>query len=263
LEPFRRPFRALPLAHLIAVAAVVASAVAASPGAAQETGPWKIEGEIGASLFFGNTSQTTVGTRVAAARADSAREVAVDGIFTYGEASDPDGESFVNKRSWAAGATYDHRPYARWSPFALGRVESSYEKRIELRYNVGAGAKLRLLVNERSRADVSVALLAERTNPADVVSEKPELLARWSARARASRSFGDGRISLGSESSWRPRVERIADFTCVTTNTLSLPLSERVGLKLTFVDSYDSEAEGRGARSNNDGQLLLSVLSRL
>ena len=41
----------------------------------------------------------------------------------------------------------------------------------------------------------------------------------------------------------------------------STKLSEIISLKLSVVDQYDSRAKVRGARDNNDGRVLFSVLS--
>ena len=41
---------------------------------------------------------------------------------------------------------------------------------------------------------------------------------------------------------------------------MAFQLSQRVGVQFSFVDSYDSEAEIRGARSNNDAQLFFGVV---
>lgn len=241
---------------------VLAVAVGASPARAQDGGPWTVSGELGASLFFGNTNQATLTSRLSGELADSARELSTDAGFTYGEATDADGADFVIKRSWEVGLTYDHRPFERWSPFVLGKLESSFEKRIEQRYNLGAGGKYTLDRTPERRLDLSVALLAERTNPSD---ERPaagtETLARWSTRVRARRSWADDRLKLSHETFYRPELAAPSDFTLTTTTSVSFQLNDVVALKVTFVDNYDTEATGRGARTNNDGQLFFSVLS--
>ena len=233
----------------------------ASPGAAQ-VGELSVEGEVGVAVFFGNTSQSTITARVAAERVDSRRELAVDGLFSYGEATDTAGNDFVNKRLWAVGLSFTHAPLAAWSPFVFGRLESSYEKRIDLRYNLETGIRHTLVRDARSQIDVSLALLAERTSSTAGVTE-PELLARWSVRLRARRELLEDRVSVGSETFCRPSLGGPGEFTLATTNTVAVQLNDRVSLRLTFLDNYDSEASGRGARSNNDGQLLFGVLSSL
>ena len=49
-------------------------------------------------------------------------------------------------------------------------------------------------------------------------------------------------------------------FTLTSRSSLAFQLSQRIGVQFSFVDSYDSEAEFRGARSNNDGQIFFGVV---
>lgn len=256
-----------PHARSILLLAVLLTGMAFPPAvSAQETdGPWTTEAELGGAYFFGNTSQTTITTRLGTERADSVREVSLDGRFAYGEARDDEGNDFVNKRSWKVSTSFDHHPFERWSPFATGELESSFERRIELRYTFGVGAKYTVTRSDRGRLDFSGALLGEETNPSDGANVSPDfdddLLARWSFRARARRSWDEGRLTFSSESSYRPEFSHWDDFTFTSTTSVGFRLNETLGLKLTFVDTYDSEAEARGARTNNDGQVLASLLA--
>lgn len=226
---------------------------------AQE-GSWDFAGEVGGALFFGNTSQTTFTTRLATEMADSVREFSVDGRFFYGQARTDEGRSFVNKRSWKVATSYTHEPSDRFSAFLSSDVEGSLERRIDRRYDLGLGAKMRLQRFDRGRTDLSVTLLAERTEVRGS-EEDDELLARWSARLRLRRSLAEERLSLQSETQYRPEFDRLGDFTLSSTSSVGFELNRTVTLKLTFVDNYDSEARARGADSNNDGQILFSVLS--
>lgn len=229
----------------------------------EEGTAWEVQAELGAAVFFGNTSQTTFTTRVGAESADSVRELDLDGRFSYGQATDEEGVTSVNKRTWTLASSIDYGPYNRWSPFLFAELERSFERRIDLRYNLGAGGKYTLQRSDRGNVDLSAALLAERTHPADGLAEDfdDSLLARWSIRARARRSWEEGRLAFESENSWRPRFEEFGNFTFTSTSSVAFDLNETVSLKLTFVDSYDSEAQERGARTNNDGQLFLTLLS--
>lgn len=251
------------IASLLALAALPGSGPLpwAPPTAlgAQER-PWEFEGEVGGALFFGNTSQTTFTTRLATELADSVREFSVDGRFFYGHARTDEGRSFVNKRSWKVATSYTHEPSDRFSAFLSSDVEGSLERRIDRRYDLGLGAKMRLQRFDRGRTDLSVTLLAERTEVRGS-EEDDELLARWSARLRLRRSLADERLSFDSETQYRPEFDRPGDFTLSSTSSLGFEVNRIVTLKLTFVDNYDSEARTRGADSNNDGQILFSVLS--
>jgi hypothetical protein len=246
----------LPLA---ALCPLIAAALPASV-LAQD---WSAEGEVGASVFFGNTDQVTVTTRAAVERGDSIFEFSADVGFNYGEASNSDGVTLVNKRSWLSNVNIDYRPYGRVSPFFFARVESSLEKRLALRHSSGLGGKVLFIRSDRTRLDLSASLLAERTMPMGEVSrEDDRTLARWSARLRFRRTFGDERMTFNSENSYQPVFNTLDDFTFNSKNSLSYALTQVVALRLSFVDSYDSAAISRGARTNNDGQLLFSVISR-
>ncbi len=254
------PSRTLSRPCLLVVAAFL---TAAGGLRAQQADHWTVSGELGASFFFGNTRQITLASQLSAALADSAREFSGEAAFAYGEASDAAGATFVNKRSWELGLTYDHHPLERWSPFLLAKVESSWEKRIELRYNAGVGAKYTLDRRPDRRVDLSAAVVAERTRPTDLAPDSDvKVLARWSVRFRAKRSLlDDGRFTLSEETWYRPQVDVPSEFTLTSTTGLSYQLNDVIALKLTFADAYDSQAVARGARTNNDGQLLFSVLS--
>lgn len=253
---FARFFR---FAVAFALSALHPSRIAAQEGAPS---PWKIEGELGGAVFFGNHPSLTAASRLSAARSGPERELSAEASFGYGLATDRAGDTFVSKRSWAVSSAFDHRPAQAWSPFAFTRVEGSYELRVDLRYNLGLGAKYTFLGSDAARADASLALLVEHTEPAGAGRDAVDLV-RWSARLRGRRSAKEGRLTLESETFVRPRVTDLAEFTLTSTNAVGLVLSDRLTLKLSFLDSFDSEAEERGARSNNDGQLLLSCVTVL
>lgn len=230
------------------------------PGTGQEA-EWSLEGELGASVFFGNTNQSTLTTRIAASRADSTAEVATQASFSYGEATDGEGNEFVAKRSWDVEGSVDYHPYGRVSPFVFGIVESSFERKIDVRFSGGAGAKATAIRNERTRLDLSAAALVEHTRVRDGGEGIDGTLARWSFRLRGRRAFSDDRVSFRTENFYRPVMDEFGDFVLESESSFSFVLTDAVTLKLSFVDIYDSEATARGADVNNDGQILFSVLS--
>jgi len=231
---------------------------------------WEIETELGGAFFFGNRSQTTISTAFEATRADSASEVEIAAGFTYGESTDDDGVEIVTKRSWKLGAEYDGRPLASWSPFLSGEIESSFERRIDLRYTVGAGARYQVVRSERGRLGLTLSLLAEQTFPAETDEDRfdDELLARWSLAARAQRSWDDGRLTFSTENDYRPELDRVNEaqpcwnLVGASKSSLAFRVTEIVSLKLTLVDTYDSRSVERGADTNNDGRFLISVLAQ-
>lgn len=230
---------------------------------AQEEGSrFQFETELGASLFFGNTEQVTFTNRSELSRADSTAEVSLGWDITYGEATDEEGVTFVNRRSWAAVSSLDFRPHARVSPFLFGTLEASFQKRLKRRFSGGAGAKLTFVDSEVALADLSGAALVERTVPTAEGPTDPEVQARWSVRSRLRRSFDEDRLALSLEALYIPAFDDPGDFTFRGSSSIAFALLSVVSLKLSFVDAYDSGARARGARTNNDGQLLFSILSR-
>jgi hypothetical protein len=220
---------------------------------------WDVKGELSASLFFGNTQQSVVTTHSSVSHADSSFELGADARFTYGEARDANGVSFVSQRSWFGALNGDFRPFDTWSPFVLATVEHSFEKRIDLRYSAGAGGKLTIIRRPHAKLSVSLALLGERSFFPDTVNDTPALV-RWSARLKATREIS-GRVVLTHVTFYRPEVSALGRFTVTSNSSAAYKLNKITSLTLSFLDNYDSEATSRGARSNNDGQLVVGVLA--
>ena len=245
---------------------VVLLLILAAPGvlpAQEEEDPLTVEGEVGASLFFGNTDQTLVTTRTAADWAGEPWAFRLAGSFAYGEATGEQGNAFVNKRSWTVSSGADYTGFGRLSPSVTGRVESSFETRIDLRAALGGGGSLEAVRNDRTRVTLSLALLAEYTDPRPGPEGEleAETVGRWSGRFRFRRTLSDGRVTFDSNTSFHPELSTFDSFTFQSENSLAFELTDVVSLKLTFIDNFDSQAEDRGAETNNDGQLIFSVLS--
>ena len=223
----------------------------------------RMEAELSASLFFGNTEQTLALMRTALERSDSSYALRSELRFNYGETEDDSGDRHVSRRSWLGTLNLDWRPLDAQSQFVLAMVESSLEKRIDLRYSGGVGQKVALVRGERTLVDISLALLAERTLTAETptgVENPNELLARWSARFRARHEFSD-RVSFRSETFYRPTFDAAGRFTVTTATSIGYQMARFLQLRIAFQDNYDSEARSRGARTNNDGELVIGLLS--
>ena len=222
---------------------------------------WKTQAEASASLFFGNTEQRLAALRSTIARADSTLESKIDLRFAYADQTTEQDVREVSKRSWLASSTLDYRPFERISPFLIGNVESSYEQRIALRYSGGAGAKYTFVENERVEASFSLAMLAERTRVADGAPEpaRPSL-ARWSARLRLNRRLHE-RLRVTHLTFYQPEVSELERFTLSSTSTAAYEMNRVLSATVSFLETYDSEATRRGARTNHDGQLLFGLLT--
>ena len=74
-------------------------ALLAQPVSGQERN-WSATGEVGASVFFGNTSQSAVTTGLFGEVGEGFLELSGRFGFAYGEATTTGGVSIVNKRAW-------------------------------------------------------------------------------------------------------------------------------------------------------------------
>jgi hypothetical protein len=242
--------------------AVILAIIACVPsrGAAQQNPGWDIESELSGSIFFGNTRQTLVTTRATVGHADSSYLLSSTARFTYGEATNDEEATFVSRRSWSGSMNLDYMPYDLLSPFVLTTVESSLEARIDLRMSGGAGAKLSLVRQETRKLDFSLAVLGERTFLPTPLGDTTQTLLRWSARLRFARELGE-RIRLSHETSYMPVVDDAGSFTMKSSTSLAYRLASFASLNLSFLDNFDSEAERRGARSNNDGQFVVGIVA--
>jgi len=230
---------------------------------AQQLG-WSGTVEASANVLFGNTRDRLVAGRLQLGRADSTLEVRSDARFSYAESTNDDGDRVVRGRTAFASLATDYRPFARYSPFWFGSVESSFQQRIERRYSTGAGAKLTFYRRKTNEASVSLAMLAERTEPRvddpAVDTTRARWLTRWSLRARTRQQLT--RTTRFSHTTfYQPAVDELERFTVSSTTTLATSLTSKLSLTVTFHDTYDSEARARRARSYNDGQLLFGLSS--
>lgn len=248
-------------ALLLAVA--LSWSIPPAEAAAQER-EWKAEGELGGNLFFGNREQSQLSSRILVERADSLFESSSEFRFAYGEVTDQDGVRQVNRRNWSASGALDFRPMERYRPFVSGRMESAFERRIALRYNAGAGLRMSWTRDRRNRVDLSASILAERTYAREGGrgTEEDVGLARWASNFRVRRSYFDDRLSLDSNNAYRPVFDSFGNFTLSTRNAVSYNLTEVVALRVTVITDYDSGAVERGADTNRDGQVQVTVVAR-
>ncbi len=239
-----------------------AFAEAQSESAAPPPPPaWSFETEAGASFFFGATDQTTVAAEMGMNRESRLFEFQSGLAFLYGEVTDGEGESFVNKRSWELAANLDYRGFSWLNPFVLGSAVSSLEKKIHRRYKAGTGAKLTALDSDVSKLEFASAILVEQTVSSEEGNGSKEWLSRWTWAMFFRRSFSEERAVFEAGVDYNPKFRQLDDFTFQAESSLAFRLSEVLRLKLSVRDNFDNGAKDRGAVSNNDGRVLFSVLA--
>lgn len=245
-------------------ALLVVLCAGAAPGSAQAPArTWTFDAEVGASLLFGATEQSTVLSRARYEQKVPNWELGLSGTYDYGETDDPDDGRFVSKRAWSASINADYLPSGRFSPFLYATAEGSLQRQIDSRVSGGAGGRYRFVDTDHARVDISLAALLERTDSRKVDPGMDDVssIVRWSARFRARRTLDEERMTFDLVSFYKPRIGDSEDYTVDVTASLQYALTSILGLKLSLVDTYDSLARSRGATSNNDGRLLFSVLA--
>jgi hypothetical protein len=231
-----------------------------STAIAQQLG-WTGSVDASASLLFGNARDRLVAGRLQLGRADSTLEVRGDTRFTYAEATDETRGRRVSGRTFFASLGTDYRPLQRWSPFWFGTFESSLQQLIDQRYATGVGAKYTFHRDKTSEASASLAVLEERTVPridGAAPDSNADWRARWSLRVRGRRQITKT-ARFSHVTFYQPAIDRFSRYTISSNTTLAASLTAKTSLTITFQDSYDSEARRRGARRNNDGQLLFGL----
>lgn len=239
---------------------LAASSLLLTSVAAQEP-QRKIEGELSGNWFFGNTQQVLTTLRTLYERSDSAFAFRAGGRFNYGE-TDVEGEgAVVSKRSFQLGANYDFRPHGDVTPYVSLSVESSFENRIARRYNGTVGMRYTILKTDDTEILARTGVASERTAslpPGDSLGIRT--LGRGVTALRIRRDFNE-RVGFTSENSYQPALTFTGDYTILTVNVLKLEMASFAALTLSLRDAYDSRAVLRGARTNNDGELLVGILT--
>ncbi|MCC6929971.1 MAG: DUF481 domain-containing protein [Gemmatimonadaceae bacterium] len=248
----------------VAVAGTVAMAVprrvaAQGKPAAQPPKPWSGSVEAAASLYQGNTDQRALFTKAELGRADSTVQLRGSLSFGYADAARDSLPRDVTKRTWLGTLNLDYHPYEHLSPFMFVNYEASYEKRVLDRVGVGVGGKAVLFQSGATEANLSLAMLAERLRPTALSPDTETVsAARWSGRARFKHQF-DARLKLLHTTFWQPRVSDLESYTVNSTSELSYAMRQSTSFTVSYLALYDSAARTRGARSNNDAQILFGV----
>lgn len=248
------------------VAARLASAllVLAWPSVGAQARGWERSVQLSTNAWYGAAHARVIATELGVSRTDSTLTVRSDLQLGYADDRDENESWRVTARAMRASLALDYHPFARYSPFGFGGVESSLQARIARRYNIGIGAKLTLLQRGRDDLSVSLALLAERTSALSQGDSASDVTGRrrWSLRFRYRRQLTPN-IYASQVTFYQPAMDAVADRYIVDANTsVEATLTSVLSLTSTLRHRYDSEARGRGAASNTDGHLLVGARAR-
>jgi len=229
---------------------------------------WERTLELSGNYLYGNTEQAILSARTAVVRNDSLVALRADARFLIGVTDLPDQGRVMDRRSWVVSGSVDFRQYAPQSQFLFGSVERSMELRIDRRVSGGVGQKLSLRRDSAGRFDISVGVLGERSvlpqNRAAGSPPRPTLstaLVRLSGRMRYQRSFTP-RIGIDHVTWYRPELAAFNRFIATSNSAVSYTVGKRSSLRLSLQNDFDSLARSRGARSNQNGQVLFGASTK-
>jgi hypothetical protein len=243
-----------------AVLVGLAGTILASAANAQELG-WSGSAQGSANALFGAAHTRLVATTFEFGRADSTLQVRSGVVLSYGDDRSPDdGRRLVTARAPKFSLGLDYRPFSRYSPFWFGSVESSLQQRLADREDVGVGGKVTFIRTPASELSVSAALLLERSRAMPSDSTRADLTTRrrWSLRFRVRHGLTP-RLRFSHVSFYQPAVDHPGSYTIDTVTEMQDELWGAISATLTLHDRFDTEARGRGAPSNHDGQLLFGL----
>jgi len=252
-------------ARSLATAALVATFLPAALVAQDDDRAWSLKTEAGASLFFGASSQSAVLFRSEYGYEGDRLSTTLNAGFDYAETEGANGVAFVSGRAWTSAFEVDYNA-GRWQPFAFVNGDGSLQRQLDLRLQTGVGVGYDFIDSETATFDLSTAALIERIDPrvAPGAPDEVETLGRLSVRARGSKKLAEERIDLSFVSFYRPSFDAFGDDYIVSfEGTSAFKLTDDVSLGFSIINIYDSLAESRGARSNNDGRLLFSIITTL
>ena len=216
-------------------------------------------------LIYGHQCYSRSHTRLFASslelgRADSTLQVRTSVQLSYGDDRTDEDDRRVTARAMKASLGLDLTPFARYSPFWFGSMESSLQQRVARRFDSGLGGKVTFVRTDAMAVDVSLAVLVERTVPLaiDTLTPSPTTRARWSLRLRTRRHL-TSTLSFHQVTFYQPAIDRPGAYTVYTLTELEDRLWAGVALTASLHDIVDSEARHRGARSNLVGLLLFGV----
>jgi hypothetical protein len=241
---------------------------AASLAQAQAPKVWERTLELSGNYLYGNTEQAILSARTGVVRNDSLVALRLDTRFLIGVTDRPDAGRVMDRRSWVVSGSVDFRQYAPQSQFIFASVERSMELRIDRRVSGGIGQKVSLQRDSATKLDLSLGVLGEQSilpqaAPAGSPPASPlsSALVRLSGRMRYQKSF-TSRVGVDHVTWYRPELAAFDRFVASSVSAVSYSVNKRSNLRLSLQNDYDSLARNRGARSNQNGQVLMGASTK-
>ncbi|TXK49227.1 DUF481 domain-containing protein [Pontibacter qinzhouensis] len=194
------------------------------------------------NFSWGNVDRSLVVLRTEAVFGGPAITITTNPRFAYGRQN-----QLLAEREWYTDMNIEVLKQNKIYGFAMGTLERSNLRRIDLRQLAGAGVGFKLLKNERHELSFTNAIIHESTN----FRERPTIVTqRNSARLRGKHSFQNKRIRLSHTTFFLPSLEDFSNLRWNTIISVELPLTRWVTIRSNFENTYESIVEP--GRKKND-----------
>jgi hypothetical protein len=223
---------------LLALLALVPSA-AAQEAEEPEGEPERWEAEVGLAFTSsgGNEDLTVLTTEAGISRLEtSVYELAVNSRFRYGRSDGRDVAQDLH-----GSINLDLWPEARWSPFLFATGEKDPFRKLDVRFNGGAGLKHTFWSSDRDEVSLSGAVLYsyENLEVADSLGDGITRVALLSWRARARRELSEG-SRVEQVVFYQPAWNELDDYLVESRTSARLAFSEQLAFTATALYKRDS-----------------------
>jgi len=207
---------------------------------------WTGSVEAGIQIREGNTESTDMYGKVKALRASDKRELSLGASYDYAEL---EGETNTNR----AFAECGYRLYQWERAYLFGVINAEHDEieDLDLRLNASAGPGYKFIHSEKTKliGEVGVGATAEWYDSRETGSEQKtegilRLHGEWTTKVFDRSTFSQVLTVL-------PSVTDIGTFKLVSDTSLTTPLSQKLDLRVSVHDEYDSDPEVSGVEKND------------
>ncbi len=200
---------------------------------------WNVQLELGFNGASGNSSFSILRTGARAKHLSTdVTEFEVSTVVRYGKS---EGKQIANDQRLSL--KLDIWPKDTWSPFAFADASRDIIRKLDFRSSGGAGGKYTFWRSgETDDASISGALIWDYQNfvvTPGSTERQSESLARWSMRAKATKTLGEG-TTIENTTFWQPVWNHPADYVLNVTTSLSMQILDNVSLSIEHEYFHDS-----------------------
>lgn len=198
---------------------------------------WSAEVGLALNSTGGNQDLTAFTTNLGLTRLETAAyELSFNSRFRYGHS---EGERVA--QNLYGELSLDLWPSAAWSPFLFANGEQDPFKRLDVRFNGGAGVKRTFWQSDWSEVSASGAVLYsyEDLSVPDSLGDGITQTARWSVRTRVRQQISEG-SRFEQTVFFQPAWNELDDYLLESMSNLRVALSEQLSLTTTLLYQRDN-----------------------